>query len=214
LYNWTHSENTRNEILDLLRMEDPDILCVQEYVYQDKNKHPFITHDTLMHGFRFADRADAFTAHTRHGHHFGIATFSTYPIIAQGTLEFPDDLNNLCLWCDIAIGNDTVRVYNAHLASIRFGDLDYRFMQDIQRGGTDSIPTAAPRIVDRLKNAFIRRATETEQIARHMRKSPHPIIWCGDLNDTPMSYSYQALEDQDLSDAFVESGRGIGHTYA
>ena len=32
------------------------------------------------------------------------------------------------------------------------------------------------------------------------------------MNDTPMSYAYHLL-DQDLVDAFEESGRGLGHTY-
>jgi len=46
-----------------------------------------------------------------------------------------------------------------------------------------------------------------------MATSPHPVIYCGDMNDTPMSYSYHELREVGLNDAFVESGRGIGHTY-
>ena len=165
-------------------------------------------------GCRRPARFDAYSAHTKRGYHFGIATFSTYPIIAQGTMQFPDDLNNLCLWSDIVIGPDTIRVYNAHLASIRFGDQDYRFVKDVQEGsGADSLSTAGQRILGRLKNAFIRRATETEQITAHMRKSPYPVIWCGDMNDTPMSFSYHQLRELGLYDAFVGSGQGIGHTY-
>ncbi len=213
LYNWTHAENTRDEILDLFRVEDPDILCLQEFLNVDKG-NPMITRDTILKDFRFVACADGYTAHTKRGHHFGIATFSTYPIIAHGALQFPDDLNNLCLWSDIVIGADTVRVYNAHLASIRFGDQDYHFMKEVQEGnGGDSLGTAGQRIVGRLKNAFIRRATETEQIIVHMKTSPHPVIWCGDMNDTPMSYSYHQLRELGLHDAFVESGQGIGHTY-
>ncbi len=213
LYNWTHTKQTRAEIMELLRVEDADILCMQEFLNEDKSEDPPVR-DQLLKDYRFSNCADEYTAHTKHGHHFGIATFSTYPIISKGAIHFPDDLNNLCLWTDIVIASDTVRVYNGHLASIRFGDMDYRFMKDVVKGeGTDSIGTAGQRIVDRLKNAFIRRATEVETISAHMRTSPHPVIWCGDLNDTPMSYSYRRLRDVDLSDAFVESGQGIGHTY-
>ena len=35
LYNWSHNTATRNEILDLIRVEDPDILCLQEFVHAD-----------------------------------------------------------------------------------------------------------------------------------------------------------------------------------
>ncbi|MGC9352266.1 MAG: endonuclease/exonuclease/phosphatase family protein, partial [Mariniphaga sp.] len=38
------------------------------------------------------------------------------------------------------------------------------------------------------------------------------VIVCGDLNDTPASFSYQQLRNG-LKDAFVGSGKGMGRTY-
>lgn len=212
LYNWTHNKQTHDEIMDLLRVEDPDILCIQEFLDADGETQD--SRAQLLGDFRFTHCADAYTAHTKYGQHFGIAIFSTRPIIAQGTIHFPDDLNNLCLWADVVIGDDTARVYSAHLASLRFGDQDYRFIRTIEEGGgRDSLGSAGPRIVARLKNAFIRRAAEVAQITAHMARSPHPVLYCGDLNDTPMSFSYHELRAAGLQDAFVESGRGFGHTY-
>ena len=51
-----------------------------------------------------------------------------------------------------------------------------------------------------------------ERIRDHMRACPHPVVFCSDMNDTPMSYAYHHL-DGALVDAFEESGRGLGHTY-
>ena len=212
LYNWSHSDRTREEILDVIRVEDADILCMQEFLNEDKGKQPPVR-DQLLKDYRFTHMADEYTAHTKHGHHFGIATFSTKPIIKKGAIHFPDDLNNLCLWTDIVIGNDTVRVYNAHLASLRFGDQDYRFMEDVEGASKTELEQGGKRILRRLKSGFIRRASQMEKITVHMRTSPHPVIWCGDMNDTPMSYSYHRLRELELSDAFVESGQGMGHTY-
>ena len=213
LYNWSHNTATRNEILDLIRVEDPDILCLQEFVHAD-DPNRFITRDTLLADLRFTQVHDVYTQHTKRGLHFGIATFSTRPIVDKGAIEFPDELNNLCIWTDVVLQEDTFRVYNAHLASIRFGDADYRFVKDLDtdtRG--DSLRSGGLRILKRLRDAFIRRADEVDHIVAHMAESPHPIIFCGDLNDTPMSYSYHTLRDAGLRDAFVESGRGVGHTY-
>jgi endonuclease/exonuclease/phosphatase family metal-dependent hydrolase len=212
LYNWSHGDRTREEMLELIRAEDADILCVQEFLNEDAAKGRSVR-DELLKEFRFTNKADEYTAHTKQGHHFGIATFSTSPIVGKGAIHFPDDLNNLCLWTDIVWGKDTVRVYNAHLASLRFGDQDYRFMKDVEGASTDELEQGGKRIIRRLKSAFIRRAKQMEVIAAHMRGSPHPIIWCGDMNDTPMSYSYHQLRQLDLNDAFVESGSGLGHTY-
>jgi endonuclease/exonuclease/phosphatase (EEP) superfamily protein YafD len=51
------------------------------------------------------------------------------------------------------------------------------------------------------------------KLVEHIRISPWPVVYCGDLNDTPMSYSYHLLRKAGLEDAFVESGQGIGDTY-
>ncbi|MCB0790552.1 MAG: endonuclease/exonuclease/phosphatase family protein [Flavobacteriales bacterium] len=212
LYNWSHNKHTRDGIFDLLALENADILCLQEF-YSTDNTVAFNTKDTLLTHFRWTQLHDAYTQHTKRGQHFGIATLTTYPIIDRGNIEFPDDLNNLCIWSDVVIGADTLRVYNAHLASIRFGDEDYRFMEGLDtHTPNDSIRNGGARILKRLHDAFVRRAEETGMIAAHMHSSPHPVIYCGDLNDTPMSYSYDQLTTQ-LTDAFVESGRGVGHTY-
>ncbi len=212
LYNWSHSDQTREEMLDLIRVEDADILCMQEFLNEDKGSQPPVR-DQLLKDYRFTHMADEYTAHTKHGHHFGIATFSTKPIIEKGAIHFPDDLNNLCLWTDIVLGNDTVRVYNAHLASLRFGDQDYQFMKDVEGASKTELERGGKRILRRLKSGFIRRAAQMEKITAHMKTSPYPVIWCGDMNDTPMSYSYHRLRELELTDAFVESGQGIGHTY-
>lgn len=213
LYNWTHNKETHDRIMALLRQEHPHILCMQEYLKVPKGD-PLGSREQLLGEFGYTASAEAYTARTKYDQSFGIAIFSTMPIIAKGTIHFPDDLNNLCLWADVVVGADTARIYTAHLASLRFGDQDYRFMREIEQGGgRDSLRSAGPRIVGRLRDAFIRRAAEVAKITAHMADCPYPVVYCGDLNDTPMSYSYHELREAGLEDAFVESGTGFGHTY-
>lgn len=213
LYNWSHNQQTRDEIMELLRVEDPDILCMQEFLNVGPG-NPLMVKDTLLTSYRFTHCADAYTVHTRGDQYLGIAIFSTYPILRHGSLHFPDELNNLCLWADIAVNTDTIRVYTAHLASLRFGDGDYQFIRHLEKGGgSDSLARAGGRIMARIKDAFIRRANEVAMITAHMRTSPWPVVYCGDLNDTPMSYSYHELLRSGLVDAFAESGQGFGNTY-
>src|SRR5690606_20357235 len=59
---------------------------------------------------------------------------------------------------------------------------------------------------------FKMRARQVEAISALIKESPYPVIVCGDLNDTPASYSYKQLK-QGLHDAFVRSGKGIGQTF-
>ena len=212
LYNWSHNRTNRDEMYDLLLTEAPDIFCAQEFFRSDDPKY-FDTRDTLLRNFHWSGVHDHYVQHTKAGHHFGIAIFSTKPIVGKGQVEFPGDHNNSCIWADIAMLGDTVRVYNAHMASIHFDYPDYQFMRDLDDGMEgDSLRSGGARIVSRLKNAFIRRAGQVELIRDHMRHSPHPVVLCTDMNDTPMSYAYHYL-DADLVDAFEESGSGLGHTY-
>jgi endonuclease/exonuclease/phosphatase family metal-dependent hydrolase len=69
-------------------------------------------------------------------------------------------------------------------------------------------------IGSRLRQAFVRRSRQVEIIVGHIRESPYPVIVTGDFNDTPVSYTYRSLRRQNLDDAFVRSGSGIGkHTF-
>jgi endonuclease/exonuclease/phosphatase family metal-dependent hydrolase len=49
-------------------------------------------------------------------------------------------------------------------------------------------------------------------VAKAVSESPFPVIICGDFNDTPTSYTYATIS-KGLTDAFLQSGTGIGKTY-
>ena len=212
LYNWSKNKRTRDAIFEQLHREDADILCLQEF-FHSPNERFFRTRSSLLSQFRYTALHERYSQKARYQQHFGIATFSVHPIVRKGHIDFPDNPDNQCIWSDIAVNGDTLRVYNAHLASYHFGDADYRFLKDLDADtGTDSLKQGGERILKRLLRGFRLRADEVQRIAEHMRNSPHPVIYCGDMNDVPMSYGYNLLREQ-LDDAFVESGTGLGGTY-
>ena len=150
--------------------------------------------------------------------HYGIATYSKFPIVNKGVLYFDKKTANICIFTDIRIDTDTVRIYNCHLQSVRFQEKDYKFLESISNNEEDetSGEEAAVRtrtILGRLKRAFIKRAQQADLIATHMASSPYPIIVCGDFNDTPTSYTYKTISEG-LNDAFRVSGSGFSTTYA
>ena len=212
LYNWSKNKDSRDAIFRIFEREDPDILCLQEYFYSPDARF-FETEQSLLRDFRFVAGHQRYTNKAKYKQHFGIATFSTSPIIRKGHIDFPENPENACIWTDIALKDDTIRVYNAHLASYHFGDEDYKFIKALDTDThTDSLKLGGVRILKRLRRGFRLRADEVQRIAEHMKASPHPVLYCGDMNDVPMSYGYATLRDL-LSDAFVESGRGTGGTY-
>lgn len=211
LYNWTRNKFTRNSILELLQRENADVMCFQEFFYEDTGK--FNTLDTLLQIQPARNYHIEHTAHVKKVNHWGIATFSRFPIVSKGQIMFRDSSDNISMYTDIKAYGDTFRVYNLHLESIRFKREDYKAIKELAENDTLVDSESPRRIIEKMRRAFIRRARQTDVIARHIALCPHPVIVCGDFNDTPYSYSYHQIS-KGLKDAFRTAGSGLGTTYA
>lgn len=211
LYNWTDNNTTKKKIFSFLKEQDADIICFQEFFHQDAPS-PFVTRDTLKKFLRASHIAEAYTHKLIQRQFFGLAVFSVYPIIDKGILDFDNDMNNNALWVDLKRKTDTVRVYNVHLSSIRFQKQDYEALGDEPGPGFKKKAQGEQRVIARLKEAYIKRVDQAEEVVAHIKTSPYPVILCGDFNDTPVSYCY-GLFNSILKDAFTISGSGWGSTY-
>jgi len=210
LYNWTNNKKTRNKLLDFLQEEGNEILCMQE-IYTD-SKRDFITIDTLVRTLHLPYTHVEYTKIINEEHRFGICTMSKFPITNKGTISFGEKNNNICIYTDFKIADDTIRVYNMHLQSIHFRQEDYKFIEALNTDKKVEQLEGTRKILRRLKKGFITRSTQVELVAAHIQSSPHPVIVCGDFNDPPVSYTYQKIS-QNLKDAFKISGNGLGRTY-
>lgn len=207
LYNWKENKKHRDEIFRFLRVEKPDIACFQEYFYEETDY--FETTDSLV------DILDAPYVHfepasSLHGtHHWGVATFSRFPVIRRDKIKFERSKGNICLITDIKKGRDTVRVFNVHFES---NHLETEKIDRLAQGDSTARIIALD-MFRALRKSYRRRALQVDQVSRAISESPFPVIVCGDFNDTPVSYTYAKI-GQGLRDAFLNSGRGLGFTYA
>ncbi len=213
LYNWTKNKDSRNLILTSLAEINSDILCLQEF-YNSEEVGDFHNSDTLKRLLRLKYSHVEYTTTLRTTDHWGIALFSKYPIINKGKILFNTTSNNLCIYSDILVGKDTIRVYNIHLQSISFSKSDAKFLKDVvsAEDAKDEMENGKS-ILRRIKRAFIKRAEQVQMIQQSMETCRYPIILCGDFNDTPASYAYEQLSKK-LNDSFIEKGKGFGRTYA
>ena len=211
LYNWSHNFETRAKMFNLITEEAPDICCFQEFFSSDRGE--FHNADTLPQFMKANNMHVEYTINLRKSDHWGIGTFSKYPIVNKGKFDFGGKFsNNTCIYSDIKINEDTIRVYNIHLQSINFLKKDYSFMDSLMVKDKDEEIKGTKRILRLLKAAYTKRATQTDMVAEHIKNSPYPVIVCGDFNDSPSSYSYHVLSNN-LNDAFRETGRGFGQTF-
>lgn len=210
LYNWTENWQTKNEILNLIANENPDILCLQEF-YNDSSDNQFRMIDTLLDVLGTQYYHESYMYKIRN-QQFGMAMFSKYPVINTGRVAFPKSPGNNCIFVDALIGNDTVRIYNAHLGSIGFKYADYEFVGGKGYPKWPSEKAGEQQILERLSNGFKNRANQVNTLLANMDSCNNEILLCCDLNDIPVSYSYARLAKK-LNDAFTEGGNGIGSTY-
>lgn len=213
LFNPSFSEalDSRNQIFDFIHNQAPDVLCLQEFYRQDKPTD-FEVMDSLNLLMQTRDYHERSAHKRRTRENYGIAMFSKYPMIARGDVMFEaqgvQDFN-YCIFADIVKGQDTFRVYNVHLQSIRLHTDPHIEGEEVKTYGSKKGAIAVYR---KLRSAFEKRADQARRVVEHLKTSPYPVIVCGDFNDTPMSYTYNQFQLA-LLDAFRSSGKGLGTTY-
>lgn len=215
LYN-SETENrfvNRNAIFNYIQTENPDIICFQEFYHQDKPTS-FSTRDSLLQLLDIKDYHERYAHKLRGRQNFGVAILSKYPMIAKGDVMFSTQGEsdfNYCVFVDIVKNQDTFRIYNVHLQSIKLQQDDYSVFEE-GRMETVEKKSTIRLLIDKLRIAYPKRAEQARTVAEHIQTSPYPTIVCGDFNDTPLSYAYNQF-DRILVDAFRNCSSGIGSTY-
>ena len=213
-YNWSENIANRDDMMSSLEKINGDIYCFQEF-FHNSGPGIFETKELLKLVLDAPHVYDEYTATVGKTQHYGIAIYSKYPMVNTGQIRFEGEKNNnMCIYTDVVVYEDTIRIYNVHAASIRFTDTHYAVVKELssQKEKAKIEISDFVGIAKRMANAYRRRAQQVEKIKAHALESPYPVIICGDFNDTPVSYSYATISDG-LEDAFKVSGSGIGSTY-
>lgn len=213
LFNFYELNKGHNAALDYIAAQDADVICLQEFGFYNKDK--FLTQDLILRALRhkYPYFQISCRKHVRHRSSYGIATFSRYPIIGKGRVNYPSAYSRT-IFSDVLIGNDTVRIFNCHLESNQLTSNDKRKMQELmETKNTKTIPQTTEQISGKLGKAAQIRARQSDSINAAIRRSSvRRIIVCGDFNDHPVSYIYKRIRS-DLNDAFVKTSSGFGITY-
>lgn len=207
------ANKTKSQILNLIRQEQPDVLCIQEYFHQD-GEGRFNTKDSIYKIMGTHSHHEKSIHPPQKGKHFGMTLFSKYPIINQGTVHYPSSNkknSNFCIYTDIVKKRDTIRIYNVHFQSIKLKADEYS-RQTAMNTDSKTKRSKFRSGLSKLNYAFKIRSKQSNAVRLHLNQSPYKSIVCGDFNDTPMSYTYQVFDDY-LVDAFRNTSSGFGSTY-
>ena len=173
---------------------DADILCLQESA---RNFHLRLAAST---GYKYISEKKG-----------GTVLLSRFPILAQGDVPFSTS-GNAMVWADIRVGRRTMRVYSLHLHSNRVTRETEKVLGDPKLEKKETY-RGIYKMLRKVGGATSVRAEQAAVLRKHIDASPHPVILCGDFNDTPNSYVYSLLAEG-LNDTFRERGFGLGTTFA
>lgn len=185
-YQWIDEKGVGYKQMILVKKSKPDVFCVQEYY-----NHKDVDFDFYPHKYvQFSGKRSK----------TGQAIFSKYPIINKGSIGFPNTDNN-AIYADILKGNDTVRIYNVHLESLRINpDVDSLAGQDSEK------------LIARMGKTFEMQQSQAELLINHKKTCGFKKVICGDFNNSPYSYVYKSIKG-DMMDTFKEGGSGFGKTF-
>lgn len=180
----------------------PDIVCLQEYSQgtlglQELNR----LQDSLGYQMMKSGSRVILSQHPI----LGDSVVVSYPSHGKG---------NGTLSCWISYKGDSVLVSNNHLESncLTVEDkTEYKRM--ILEHQKEQVKSEGRYLADKLRDASLCRGEQTDSVCRFIDEHKGTsIIFCGDMNDTPISYTYQRISDR-LSSAFREKGTGVGISY-
>ena len=186
LYEWIDEKHLETKIVDFISDMHPDILSLQEY-------HPHKNIDFSFYDYKYEKLSGGKTK-------YGQAIFSKFPIVNSGSIEFPNTSNN-AIFVDIVKNEDTIRIYNIHLQSLRIN-------ADVESLKQEN----SERLLKRVSQTFEMQQFQAELFLLHKKQCQYKMVICGDFNNTAFSYVYKEIKGN-LNDAFKTEGNGFGRTY-
>ena len=205
----TKREDFANQVINMVREQNPDVLCCQEFLEYKKG----VGRKQCFEDF-LQDAGFQYVYYNKKSNYGGNVIFSKYPL-EKVSMDFGlgKEITSGVLVSVDAGEKGRFYVANLHLKSFNLTDdeIDVLTNSSELRNQFDTIGMS---VVRKLKYAFECRSDEMSTVLESMPLLEGPIIVCGDFNDTPMSFTYKQMQKAGFVDSFTKSGHGIKPTYA
>lgn len=204
-------DSYRPEMIDLIKDQNADILCFEEYA-DLKNATDSVSNVSEIKKLGFPYYLLAPTDTTSKRITKGVIIFSKYPIINSGVFSYGKHTQaEHLIFIDINSGKDTFRIFTTHLQSVRFEGKDYQSLHNLRKARDPGYHDSKD-IVSKLRKGYIFRYEQAQIVKQKIAESPYPVIITGDFNDVPNSNTYFTIRGK-LQDAFLKKGNWIGRTF-
>ena len=193
------TDEQREELIRFINTTNADIVCLQELNLSFLNKYKAWLDSTSYHYLHSGG---------------SIVILSRLPFQSDTIhIDYPTRKNHSTA-CWIDCFGDSLLVVNNHLESNGLSPEEKDdYTNAIIEPNSEAIKSSSQVLIGKLSEAAAYRGAQTDTIRAIVEhNADHPIIVCGDFNDTPISYTYQRLA-RSLTSAYRQAGRGPGFTY-
>lgn len=188
MHQWINDENISEKIDRFLLDKNPSVIALQDFKeiseFDLNKQYPY---NYIQHRGKNKNNA--------------LAIYSKFPILNQVNLNFENSLNN-AIYTDLLVEDDTLRVYNIHLESLKITPSMTALSEEDQQ-----------RLIKRVSNSFALQAKQAQLISESLSKCKYSKIVMGDFNNTAFSSVYREIKSYGLKDSFKERGNGFGRTF-
>lgn len=193
------NDEQRSELIRFINIADADIVCLQEISSNFLTSHK--------------DWLDSTSYHTLQSN--SVAILSRFPFLSDTIhIDYPTRSNH-SMACWVGCYGDSLLLVNNHLESNQLSEEEKNeYTNTIIEPHRQTIKSSSRMLMGKLSEAAAYRGAQTDSICSLVdHYAGHDCIVCGDLNETPVSYTYQRLADR-LTSAYRQAGCGPGFTYS
>lgn len=197
-------EGASNPQLEFILHADADIVCLQEtdlMVARRPNIMSQQQRQRLFDAYEYVYLTDAY-----------VTLCSKYPV---EPLHLDDKKLKMCACYRITLPSGRkFTLFNVHMQSMCLGENGAQTYHDLTKGKAENIDTLRTQLLDKIENAAVARAQETQELLRAIRLYGGPdVIIAGDFNDVPGCYSLRTLADAGFISTYPKVGFGPIITY-
>ncbi|MBR1765791.1 MAG: endonuclease/exonuclease/phosphatase family protein [Bacteroidales bacterium] len=195
-YESTPKKENAQAFLQLLREEQPMVLCLQEY---GSVKGMSVTDSLELMGYN---------------HYFGSRGSNTAPantvVFSKLPITYVKKIDQQKILVEILHGERPFRLLCVHMGSYSF-DLNDR--AEVEQMAHLRIDSTSRRTLGKAKETVLRHETEwNEQLRPLVADCKMPLLLAGDMNDIPSSWLYKQISLL-LDDTYRDKGLGFCTTY-
>lgn len=191
---------------DMIKAYHPDFIALQEAAYYPDGQPKPQKLKRMLEGYPYI--------HV----HKTQAFLSKYPIKAMEEIEYDPHGNGSYVYLVEEPGGRLIMLVNNHMVSYSLNSKEKEEYKDyIRELKLKDLPKQFMAVKRRLGPRLNQRALAAEMVHRELRTlqekfEPDLLIVLGDMNDTPMSYTYHQMRSG-MRDAYADTGLGLGVSY-